>query len=187
MDNQTQILNAALKLFVEFGFHGTPTSKIATEAGVSNGTLFHYYKTKDELVSALYIDVKNRLVNSMDSEVQKFSSIKEKIYAVFRSTILWALKNQEAYFFIQQVHFSPHVYLISDEIKTQQARIHTELLGLAYSQNLLKPLDPELIGQIVNNQVNAAYQYLSTKKLNKEKQLEVIKTTFKMVWSMIKN
>jgi AcrR family transcriptional regulator len=39
-------LAAALQLFVAFGFHGTPTSRIAAQAGVSNGTLFHYYKTK---------------------------------------------------------------------------------------------------------------------------------------------
>ena len=52
LDKPEKILSTALKLFVAYGFHGTPTSKIASEAGVSNGTLFHYFKTKDELVVA---------------------------------------------------------------------------------------------------------------------------------------
>jgi AcrR family transcriptional regulator len=42
MDKQQEILSAALQLFVANGFHGTATSKIAKEAGVANGTLFHY-------------------------------------------------------------------------------------------------------------------------------------------------
>ena len=61
MDKRKQILDAALKLFVELGFHGTPTSMIAKEAGVANGTLFHYFATKDELVIALYVAIKNQM------------------------------------------------------------------------------------------------------------------------------
>ena len=61
MDKRQQILDAALKLFVEYGFHGTPTSLIAKEAGVANGTLFHYFSTKDELVVALYSSIKSRM------------------------------------------------------------------------------------------------------------------------------
>jgi AcrR family transcriptional regulator len=49
IEKTDRILSTALKLFVTYGFHGTPTSKIASEAGISNGTLFHYFKTKDEL------------------------------------------------------------------------------------------------------------------------------------------
>ena len=60
-DKRKEILSAALKLFVEYGFHGTPTSKIAAEAGVANGTLFHYYKTKEDLVIVLYNDIKDEL------------------------------------------------------------------------------------------------------------------------------
>ena len=63
MDKREQILLAALKLFTEFGFHGTPTSKIAVEAGVSNGTLFHYFKTKEALILALYDYVKKNSTN----------------------------------------------------------------------------------------------------------------------------
>ena len=61
MDKKAKVLDAALKLFVEFGFHNTPTSKIAKEAGISSGTLFYFYPTKDELVVALYLDIKAKL------------------------------------------------------------------------------------------------------------------------------
>jgi len=50
MDKKQLILGTALKLFVEAGFHGTATSKIAAEANVANGTLFNYFRTKEELI-----------------------------------------------------------------------------------------------------------------------------------------
>ena len=58
MTKKEAILNTALKLFVENGFHGTATGKIAQEAGVGTGTLFTYFKTKDELVLSLYVSIK---------------------------------------------------------------------------------------------------------------------------------
>jgi AcrR family transcriptional regulator len=50
-EKKQQIMNAALKLFVENGFHGTSTAEIAKTAGVATGTLFHHFKTKQELIN----------------------------------------------------------------------------------------------------------------------------------------
>ena len=75
MDKKEEILKTALKLFVEFGFHATPTSKIAKEAGVANGTLFHYYKTKDELILALYAHTKSHLTEYMYANASKDESL----------------------------------------------------------------------------------------------------------------
>ena len=54
---KTAIAGAAARLFTERGFHGTPTSLIAREAGISNGTLFHYFPTKEELINFAYFDI----------------------------------------------------------------------------------------------------------------------------------
>ena len=49
-EKKQSILDASLKLFVENGFHGTSTAEIAKTAEVATGTLFHYFKTKEELI-----------------------------------------------------------------------------------------------------------------------------------------
>ncbi|WP_243669198.1 TetR/AcrR family transcriptional regulator [Methanoculleus chikugoensis] len=56
---KTAIVATAVRLFTERGgFHGTPpTSLIAREAGISNGTLFHYFPTKEELINFAYFDI----------------------------------------------------------------------------------------------------------------------------------
>ena len=46
---ESDILNAASSLFAELGFNATSTKKIATKAGVSEGTVFHYFATKNDI------------------------------------------------------------------------------------------------------------------------------------------
>src|SRR5580658_10252785 len=51
-----QILDAALRCFSRDGFHNTTTADIVRESGVSQGTLYLYFKTKDEIIVALADD-----------------------------------------------------------------------------------------------------------------------------------
>jgi len=50
---QTQILEAALHLFSEEGYHATSTSKVAKHANVSEGLIFRHFQNKEGLLSAL--------------------------------------------------------------------------------------------------------------------------------------
>ena len=61
MDKRTKLMLTAKKLFSKHGFYGTATARIAKDAGVSNGILFHYFSTKDKLIEAMYFDVKDRI------------------------------------------------------------------------------------------------------------------------------
>src|ERR1700679_3071904 len=51
-----QILDAALRCFSRDGFHATTTADIVRESGVSQGTLYLYFATKEDIVVALTDD-----------------------------------------------------------------------------------------------------------------------------------
>jgi AcrR family transcriptional regulator len=51
-----QILDAALTCFSRNGFHNTTTADIVRESGVAQGTLYLYFKTKDDIIVALADD-----------------------------------------------------------------------------------------------------------------------------------
>src|SRR5271155_5766139 len=51
-----QILDAALRCFSRDGFHNTTTADIVRESGVSQGTLYLYFATKDDVIIALADD-----------------------------------------------------------------------------------------------------------------------------------
>jgi len=185
MDKQKEILAAALKLFVEFGFHGTPTSKIAKDAGVANGTLFHYFKTKDELIVALYIDIKTRLAGCISSEVEATDSIKEKCKKFYISALHWAGDNQIEFKFVQQFISSPYLMLIAPEEIQKQSRATIELLQEGIDAKIIKPLPVEYVSIIINNHLFGVNQYLSIANLSKSEQEKLMEDSFEMVWDMI--
>lgn len=49
-----QILDAALTVYIRFGFHGTDMDAVAEEAQLAKGLLYYYYKTKKDLFAELY-------------------------------------------------------------------------------------------------------------------------------------
>lgn len=52
-ERREQIKRSALKVFARRGFTGTKTSLIAAEAGISEGLIYRYFKSKDELFTVL--------------------------------------------------------------------------------------------------------------------------------------
>lgn len=57
------ILDAATELFASHGFHATSTRRIASAAGVSEGTVFHYFGSKNELMLAILHGFYHGLLN----------------------------------------------------------------------------------------------------------------------------
>src|SRR5437764_7383183 len=78
-----KILAAALELFRAKGLDGTTTKEISKKAGIAEGTLFNYFRTKEEL--ALYFFQKEiaDLINWFHSErrLQK-AALPEKLFAI---------------------------------------------------------------------------------------------------------
>ncbi len=54
IDKRRQILDAAIRVFARQGFHSTRVSDIADEAGVAYGLVYHYFKSKDEVLNELF-------------------------------------------------------------------------------------------------------------------------------------
>lgn len=67
-----KVLTTALKLFANNGFHATTTAKIAKQAGVSEGTIYKYFSSKDDLLAKLLqpilIEIKNNFFSNLDDK-----------------------------------------------------------------------------------------------------------------------
>lgn len=55
------ILEASMDLFADRGIGHAPTSAISAAAGVAEGTLFTYFKTKDDLLNELYRELRKEM------------------------------------------------------------------------------------------------------------------------------
>ena len=109
------ILDASLKLFVDNGFHGTSTSEIAKTAGVATGTLFHYFKTKKELINSLYFYTKEGMLNEVKGKYDDKKSFKENIKSLWWKFSFFGIKNPYMFQFIIIFHNSPYITSLTKE------------------------------------------------------------------------
>jgi TetR/AcrR family fatty acid metabolism transcriptional regulator len=78
-DKRERILRAAIKVFARKGFYATRVSEIAKAAGVADGTIYLYFKNKDDVLVRIFEDRIGRLVDVLGEEVAKAKSASEKI------------------------------------------------------------------------------------------------------------
>src|SRR3984885_7289904 len=78
-DKRDRILRAAVKVFAKNGFYATRVSEVAKAAGVADGTIYLYFKSKDELLRSLFEDRVETLLSFMKAELPKQSSAPGKL------------------------------------------------------------------------------------------------------------
>ena len=78
-----QILDAALELFRKHGLDGTTTRQISKRAGIAEGTLFNYFKTKEDLALYFFQKETDDLIEWYQGEARlQKASVPEKLFAI---------------------------------------------------------------------------------------------------------
>ena len=65
-DKRQQLLGAAVRVFARKGFYASRVGDIAEEAGVAHGLLYHYFKSKDQVLEAVFHDNWSILVTRIE-------------------------------------------------------------------------------------------------------------------------
>jgi len=60
------IMEVALELFANDGYHSTSISKIAKKAQISKGLMYNYFDSKEDLLSSIFNDIMNRIMDMLD-------------------------------------------------------------------------------------------------------------------------
>ncbi len=82
-DRRRQILDAAVKVFASRGFTQCRVSDIADEAGVAYGLLYHYFRSKDEVLDTLFLERWSVMVDVIAEVDQRAdATAREKLEAV---------------------------------------------------------------------------------------------------------
>ncbi len=89
-----QLIQAALTLFCEKGFHAVGTDAIAQHSGVTKKTMYHHFKSKDELILAVLRYYDERFRNDFMRAVEgKAETPRERLLAVFDVAEKWFAKD----------------------------------------------------------------------------------------------
>ncbi len=112
-EKEQRILKAAIAVFSEKGYNASTTSEIARNAGVAEGTIFKYYKTKKDILHSILI----HFINAFGSRVI-FTSIekilenadKKELRSLFKELLYDRLKLAESLFPLARIVISEAMF-----------------------------------------------------------------------------
>ena len=78
-DKREAILRAAVKIFAQKGYFNSKVSDIASEAGIADGTVYLYFKSKDEVLRSVFDRTMDDFISEGRAELAKISSPEEKL------------------------------------------------------------------------------------------------------------
>ena len=145
-DTRSDIMQAALDLIVEQGFHGAPVAEIAEKAGVAAGTIYRYFVSKDFLITELHRELEEKIVAVVQESYPSERPLRERFLYLIRELLRYFITNPLHFRYMEQYYNSP--YGIS---------LHRDrLLGKPGNQDILMDIFEQGIDQQVLKQLPKA-------------------------------
>ncbi|MDY6971474.1 MAG: TetR/AcrR family transcriptional regulator [Thermodesulfobacteriota bacterium] len=85
MTRKEAVLRSATRLFAEKGFDSTPTSEVAKAAGVAEGTVFHHFRTKEDILMHIFEDIVLTYFEEIESQAGTADSGLEAVEKIVQS------------------------------------------------------------------------------------------------------
>jgi TetR/AcrR family fatty acid metabolism transcriptional regulator len=93
-DKREKILTAAVKIFAKNGFYNAKISQIAKEAGVADGTIYLYFKNKDDLLISTFEEVMGKMNERLVRELADLERPLDKLKRSIRLHLALALDHR---------------------------------------------------------------------------------------------
>ncbi|MGB0916238.1 MAG: TetR/AcrR family transcriptional regulator [Flavobacteriales bacterium] len=107
-ERKHQILDAALHVFAEDSYHGASISAVARRAGISKGLIYNYFKSKEEILISLVVDVFDEVMEQLDLNLDKPLD-RDGFIQVIEKSVDEVVKNPQRWKLYMSLSFQPDV------------------------------------------------------------------------------
>jgi TetR/AcrR family transcriptional regulator, fatty acid metabolism regulator protein len=144
-DRRRQILEAAVKVFARSGFHTSRVGDIAEEAGIAYGLVYHYFKSKEELLETIFRDTWTQMLARVQeveaSGVPAGEQVRQVTALLLRT---WRRDPDLVRVLVREVTRSPHVQQEVEEITQAMKALERIIQNGQESGEFRSEIDPRL-------------------------------------------
>ena len=121
-DKRRRLIDAALELFAERGFHGTAVPLVAERAGVAAGTVYRFFESKEALVNAVFREAKGRLAGALAGldTLDETLPARERFREFWQRLVRFARAEPIAFQFLE---LQDHMPYLDDESRALELRV----------------------------------------------------------------
>ncbi|MBB6325349.1 AcrR family transcriptional regulator [Algoriphagus iocasae] len=186
-NKKESILESALVLINEQGFHGCPVSKVAKNAGVAAGSIYTYFDSKEELIMGVFEYVSEKIkeyVSSKDDESMEYE---------IRFFNYW--KNYTEYFELNPAHHGFYDQFVNSPFHSENSQLKpngwhewaNQFFQSGIDSGAIKYINPTVLAILVNSNINSVVRIKNNFKnrfAEKNVNLEEISS---LIWEGIRN
>jgi len=122
-----QILEAAVKVFARQGFHQSTVAQIAREAGVADGTIYLYFKNKDDILVQFFSFRTKQVFESFREEVDRAETSSDKLRNLVRRHLAEFQRDRDGAV-VYQVETHQNSRLVETQIK-EMSKMYRDLIS----------------------------------------------------------
>jgi AcrR family transcriptional regulator len=123
-DKRRLILDAAVRVFARKGYHTSRVGDIAEEAGVAHGLLYHYFRSKEELLTTIFRETWRDVLDAVHAVEETDESARERLAGIAKILLrAWRRDPDLVRVLVLEVTRSGHLAGEMDEIVASFAAI----------------------------------------------------------------
>lgn len=107
-ERKEQILEAALHVFAQDSYHGASMAAVAKRAKISKGLIYNYFKSKEEILKTLIIDLFDEMIEMMNLDPEK-PLTKKGFIDVIELSVDEVVRNPQRWKLYMSLSFQPDV------------------------------------------------------------------------------
>lgn len=96
-ERRAQILRATFLVVARHGFEGASANRIAEQAGVSKGLIWHYFADKTDLLKQALMSTMTSLGDELNRQIDPAATVPDRIRAHLRWIAAWARDHPDEY------------------------------------------------------------------------------------------
>ncbi|MFC1835376.1 TetR/AcrR family transcriptional regulator [Thermodesulfobacteriota bacterium] len=145
MHKREAILDAALILFAERGFHGTSVAQIAERANVGAGTIYRYFEDKEVLVNVLYKYWKREMATAIIGDLPMGLPARQLFHEIWSRMLRFGRENPGVLVFMEFHHHAPYLDDESRNLANLLAGQFHGFLEKLRAEQVTREAPPELL------------------------------------------
>jgi AcrR family transcriptional regulator len=107
-DKRIDVMQAALELIANRGFHGAPMAEIAEKAGVAAGTIYRYFENKELLINELHRELEDKIMTVLQEGYPLGKPVRERFLYLIKEILRYFITNPLHFRYMEQYYNSPY-------------------------------------------------------------------------------
>jgi TetR/AcrR family transcriptional regulator, fatty acid metabolism regulator protein len=148
-DKRRLILDAAVRAFARRGYHTCRVGDIAEEAGVAHGLLYHYFRSKEELLVTIFRDTWRDVLDAVRAVEETDESARERLAGIVKILLrAWRRDPDLVRVLVREVTRSSHLQQRIDEIDAAFAGIERIIVRGQEEGEFRADVDPRMASYV---------------------------------------